>query len=56
MGKVKYVAKSFYCETCNKLEEIKDKVREDGKTRHCNCTYSAVEVWSANERALLVYT
>jgi len=25
MGKVKYVAKSFYCETCNKPEEITAK-------------------------------
>lgn len=45
MKTVKHVATSNYCETCTRLEEVKDKVREDGKTRHCSCTCSAVEVW-----------
>lgn len=35
MKTVKHVATSNYCEICTSLEEIKDKVREDGKTRHC---------------------
>lgn len=47
---VKYVAKSFYCETCTRLEEIKDKVREDGKTRHCSCACGAVEIWVVKEK------
>lgn len=48
---VKYVAKSFCCETCTRLEEIKDKVREDGKTRHCFCACGSAQVWVVKEKA-----
>lgn len=51
MGKiiVKHVAKKYICETCSKLEQLKDKVRESGETQWCMCTCSHVQAWLVKE-------
>lgn len=50
MKTVRHAGTSNYCEICTRLEEIKDKVREDGETRHCSCTCSTVTVWAVKEK------
>ena len=42
---VNYIAKNFICETCSKLEQLKDKVRESGETQWCMCTCGAAQAW-----------
>ena len=46
---VKHIAKKLICETCPKLEQLKDKVRESGETQFCFCTCGAVQAWPVKE-------
>ena len=47
---VKHIAKNFICETCSKLEQLKDKVRESGERQSCFCTCGAVQAWPVKEK------
>jgi len=46
---VKHIAEKYICETCSKLEQLKDKVRESGETQWCMCTCSHAQAWPVKE-------
>mgnify|MGYP001376089546 CR=1 FL=1 len=46
---VKYVAKTVHCGACERLEELKDKVRESGEMQYCFCTCGAAQAWPVRE-------